>query len=137
MKDRNKIKRAARDRRHKSIRNRIHGTQERPRLSVYRSLNHIHAQIIDDDEGETMVSASSLKMDLPAASESGGEKGEGDKKKGPESRKIKRSKAVGKLLAEKAKKKGITRVSFDRGGFKYHGRIAAFAEEARKNGLDF
>lgn len=136
MKDKNSTKRAGRKRRHMSIRRRVHGTQERPRLSVYRSLNHIHAQIINDDEGETLVAASSLKLDLPADSAKT-EKKSGDGEKKTDSKKMKRSREVGKLLAEKAREKGITKVAFDRGGFKYHGRIAAFAEEARKNGLDF
>lgn len=136
MKDKNRTKRAGRNRRHMSIRRRVHGTLERPRLSVYRSLNHIHAQIINDDEGETLVAASSLKLSFPAGSGKSG-KGSGDGEKKPESKKMKRSRAVGKLLAERAREKGIGKVAFDRGGFKYHGRIAAFAEEARKNGLDF
>ena len=108
MKDKNKVKRAGRSRRHMTVRNKVHGTGERPRLSVYRSLKHIHAQIINDDEGETLVSASSLKIDLQAASGSGGKGGEGDDGR-PDSMKIKRSKAVGKLLAEKASEQGISK----------------------------
>ena len=88
----------------------------------------MYAQIIDDSNGTTLVAASSLKIDIPAAS---------DDKKKPEGIKMRRSRAVGRLIAEAATAKGITKVTFDRGGRLYHGRIAALAEEARKSGLKF
>lgn len=142
MRDKNSEKRNARLKRHKRIRNRLFGTAEKPRFCVYRSLNHIYAQIIDDVEGRTLVSASSLKIELPpaTAAKPGKEDEEKGEKKGggkPQSVKIRRSRAVGKSIAEKALQKGIKKVSFDRGGFLYHGRIAALADEARKNGLEF
>ncbi|HMA76405.1 MAG TPA: 50S ribosomal protein L18 [Candidatus Krumholzibacteriaceae bacterium] len=143
MRNENKEKRRARKKRHNRYKHKVFGTSERPRLSVYRSLNHIYAQIIDDVEGNTIASASSLKIELPPESESAGkdEKKEGkDKKKAqkkPATLKMRRSKAVGRAIADKALKKDIKKVSFDRGGFLYHGRIAAFADEARKNGLEF
>jgi large subunit ribosomal protein L18 len=141
VRDKNKIKRKSRLRRHKRIRNKLFGTQERPRLCVYRSLSHIYAQIIDDSKGRTLVSASSLKAELPPPSKGGagedsGKKDEGKKSNKPESVKMRRSRAVGKAIADKALSKGIKQVSFDRGGFRYHGRIAALAEEARKSGLE-
>ncbi len=140
MRDKNTVKRSSRLRRHKRIRNKLLGTKEKPRLCVYRSLNHIYAQIIDDVEGRTLASASSLKADLPPSSTngSGGEEKKDEKSKSrPDSIKIRRSKAVGLAIAEKARKQGIEEVAFDRGGFLYHGRIAALADEARKNGLKF
>lgn len=143
MRNKNKEKRKAREKRHNRYKHKVFGTSERPRLSVYRSLNHIYAQIIDDIEGNTIASASSLKIELPPESESadknenkeGKDKGKAPKK--PATLKMRRSKAVGRAIAEKAQKKNIKKVSFDRGGFLYHGRIAVFADEARKNGLKF
>ena len=102
------------------IRKRLIGTPERPRLSVYRSLNHIYAQIIDDVAGKTLVAASSVQESL--------EKGGGNAAAG---------KQVGKALADRAKAAGITKVALDRGGFKYHGRIKALADAAREGGLQF
>jgi large subunit ribosomal protein L18 len=102
-------------------------------LVVYRSLNHIYAQIVDDDAGRTLLSASSLKLRLSPETEPSG----GDKKKGPEGVKMRRSREVGRVIAQAALEKGIKTVSFDRGGFLYHGRVAALAEAARKNGLEF
>jgi large subunit ribosomal protein L18 len=99
------------------------GTASRPRLSVYRSLNHIYAQVIDDSRGQTLVSMSSLDS-LVRSKTDGTEK---DKK----------AEIVGTLLAEKALNKGIKQVVFDRGGYKYHGRVKALAEAARKAGLEF
>ncbi len=106
--------------RHKRIRAKIKGTKERPRLSVFRSLKHIYAQIIDDEKGETLVSASDLEI-----------------KTDTKMSKKELAQKVGELIAKKAKEKGITKVVFDRGGFKYHGRIKELAEKARENGLEF
>ena len=105
--------------RHSRLRKTLSGVTERPRLSVYRSLKHISAQIIDDTTGTTLVAASSLEKDLPATGNVDG------------------AKKVGTLLAERAKAKGVNSVVFDRGGFKYHGRVAALAAGAREGGLDF
>jgi len=113
----------ARKRRHKRVRKKIFGTPERPRLCVFRSLKHIYAQIIDDTIGHTLVAASTLD---PAIRE---------KIKGKT--KTEQAKEVGLLLAQKALAKGITKVAFDRGGYKYHGRVKALAEGARKGGLEF
>ncbi|MDP4118257.1 MAG: 50S ribosomal protein L18 [Bacillota bacterium] len=111
----------ARLKRHARVRKIISGTAERPRLCVYRSLNHIYAQVIDDIAGKTLVSASTLDSSLKA--NYGGNK--------------EAAKAVGLLVAEKAKEKGITQVVFDRGGYIYHGRIAELANGAREGGLEF
>jgi large subunit ribosomal protein L18 len=102
------------------IRRKVTGTQERPRLAVFRSLKGIYAQVIDDATGNTIVSASSLEKDA-------GTKGSN----------AAAAKAVGALIAKKAKDKGITRVVFDRGGYLYHGNIKALADAARENGLEF
>jgi len=110
-------------RRHLRVRNRIKGTAERPRLSVYRSLNHIYVQIIDDTKGTTLVSASTLESGLRDRIDAGGN--------------TEAAKVVGKAVAEKALEKGIKKVVFDRGGHIYHGRIKALAEAAREAGLDF
>jgi large subunit ribosomal protein L18 len=139
------LKRKARTARRSRVRKKVRGTSERPRLCVYRSLTHIYAQLIDDDSGKTLASASSLRLELPSAQpvESTGEGGEGKKEKKkekaarPEGVKVRRSKAVGKSIAEKAAAMGIKSVVFDRSGFLYHGRVAALAEAARKNGLEF
>jgi len=104
---------------HTRIREKLSGTAERPRLNVYRSLNHIYAQVIDDHKGETIVSASTLA----AKSKSGGN--------------VASAREIGKAIAEKAKEKGIKKVVFDRGGFLYHGRIKALADAAREAGLEF
>ncbi|MCZ7567538.1 MAG: 50S ribosomal protein L18 [Ardenticatenaceae bacterium] len=115
--------RAMRERRHRHIRSRVSGTAERPRLSVYRSLTNIYAQLIDDISGHTLVSASTLD---PAIRE--------------EIARLKKTEAarrVGALVAERAKTAGITQVVFDRGGFRYHGRVRALAEAAREGGLEF
>jgi large subunit ribosomal protein L18 len=111
---------SARLMRHARIRSKISGTSEVPRLSVFRSNKQIYAQIIDDEKKSTLVSASSLDKSLKL--ENGGN--------------IEAAKAVGKLLAEKAKKAKITKVVFDRGGYLYHGRVEALAEAARENGLE-
>ena len=119
-----KEKRLARLRRKKRVRKKVFGTPERPRLSVYRSLKHIYAQVIDDTNGITLVAASTLD---PALREQlKGIKG-----------KIEAARLVGKLVAERALEKGIKKVVFDRGGFKYHGRVKALADGAREAGLEF
>ena len=108
-----------RSRVHFRIREKISGTAERPRLNVYRSLNHIYAQVIDDSKGVTIASASTLAGKINA----GGN--------------VAAAKEIGKLVAERAQEKGIKKVVFDRGGYLYHGRVKALAEAAREAGLDF
>ena len=117
-----KIKpKVARYRRHDRVRARVKGTTSRPRLCVFCSLNHIYAQVIDDSQGHTMTAASTLDADI---------KGEAAGKA-----KVVKSKLVGSLVANRALGKGIKQVVFDRGGYKYHGRIKALAESARQEGL--
>lgn len=118
-----KTPRAARGRRHLRVRKTVAGTAERPRLAVFRSLNHIYAQIIDDNAGHTLISASDLEAGIRSAR---------DGKKKSEVATL-----VGQAVARKAKEKGIAAVVFDRGGFRYHGRVKALAEAARKGGLAF
>lgn len=109
---------------HERIRRKLRGSAERPRLAVFRSLAHIYAQVIDDAEGKTLVSASSVdKGGKGAPPGSGGN--------------VAAAKAIGKLVAERAKEKGITKVVFDRGGYQYHGRVKALADAARAAGLEF
>jgi len=108
---------------HDRIRKKVLGTTERPRLNVYRSLNHIYVQVIDDLQGTTLVSAHSAE---------GGEKGQ--RRTGGN---VAAAKVVGKAIAERAKAKGITKVVFDRGGYIYHGRVKALADAAREAGLQF
>ena len=108
------------------LRKRISGTSERPRLSVFRSVTHIYAQVIDDMSGRTIVAASSVEPSLKGGFESGASGGN-----------LKGAEAIGKVIAERSKEKGITRVVFDRSGFLYHGRIRAVADAARKAGLEF
>jgi large subunit ribosomal protein L18 len=110
---------AIRQRIHQRIRRKLSGTTERPRLNVYRSLSHIYAQVIDDQTGQTLVSASTLALKL----KTGGN--------------IASAKEIGKAVAEEAVKKGIKKVVFDRGGYLYHGRIKALADAAREAGLEF
>jgi large subunit ribosomal protein L18 len=105
---------------HKRIRSRVTGTSERPRLAVFRSVNHIYAQVIDDQQGHTLVAAGSTEKDL---------RGKGGNVEG--------AKTIGKAVAERAKEKGIKRVVFDRGGYQYHGRVKALADAAREAGLEF
>ena len=107
--------------RHIRVRKRVFGTEERPRLSVYRSNQHIYAQVINDDLGTTLAAASSLDATLK---DDGGNNLDG-------------AKAVGKLVAERAKAAGVDKVVYDRGGYLYHGRIKALADAAREGGLDF
>ena len=119
-----RFRREARGRRHVRVRKKVSGTGDRPRLCVYRSLRNIYVQVVDDTTGRTLVSASSL------------EKTAGDdtpEKKG----KIGLSKAVGLAVAGRCKEKGIERVSFDRGGYRFHGRVKALADAAREGGLVF
>ena len=111
----------ARQKIHRRIRRRITGTVERPRLNVYRSLKHIYAQVINDREGVTLVSANSAEKGFPLS-------GGGN---------IAAAKAVGKLIAQRAIEKGLQQVSMDRGGYLYHGRIKALADAAREAGLKF
>jgi large subunit ribosomal protein L18 len=113
-------KKEIRSRIHKRIRRKLAGTSERPRLAVFRSVAHIYAQVIDDTRGATLVSASSVDK---AAKTNGGN--------------VAAAKAIGKLVAERAKEKGVTRVVFDRGGYPYHGRVKALADAARAAGLEF
>ena len=115
--------RALQKRRHVRVRKKLSGTAERPRLCVFRSLNHAYAQVVDDKLGHTLVSASTLDQEI---------RSEVDGK-----RKIEAAQFVGKLVAERAMKRGITKIAFDRGGYKYHGRVKALAEAARKVGLVF
>lgn len=114
--DRNKT----RKKRHQRVRRNISGTAECPRLNVFRSNKNIYAQLIDDVEGVTLASASTLDNEVST-----------------EGTKVEQAAAVGKLVAERAKEANITNVVFDRGGYKYHGRVQALAEAARENGLEF
>lgn len=112
---------------HTRIRKKLQGTDERPRLNVYRSLNHIYAQVIDDGKGLTIVSASTKS----------GVKDKEAKNKKKTGGNLASAKQVGKLIAQRAQEKGVKRVVFDRGGYLYHGRIKALAEAAREAGLEF
>jgi large subunit ribosomal protein L18 len=112
---------AARQKRHERIRLRLSGSPERPRLAVFRSLNNIYAQVIDDTTGTTLAAASSLEKELKAASQ----------------KKTDEAKTVGRLIAQRARSAGIERVVFDRAGFRYHGRIKSLADAAREAGLEF
>jgi large subunit ribosomal protein L18 len=115
--------RIARQRRHERVRVKIVGTPTRPRLCVFRSLTHIYAQVIDDLKGHTLASASTLDPEIMVETDG----------------KVKTARAelVGSLVAKRALDKGINQVAFDRGGYKYHGRVKALAEAARKTGLNF
>ena len=115
-------RRESRQRRHRRIRSKIFGNQERPRLAVFRSNQHIYAQVIDDTQHQTIAAASTLESEVKAQELGAGQAA---------------STAVGKLIAQRAKQKGISKVVFDRGGNLYHGRIKALAEAAREAGLDF
>ena len=109
--------------RHVRVRRKISGTAERPRLSVYRSLNHVYVQVIDDSQGNTLVSASSLESAVKTQQNG--------------KSKVDVAELVGALVSERAKEKGISQVVFDRGGYRYHGRVKALADAARKGGLVF
>lgn len=115
-------RKALRKKRAQRVRNKIYGTASRPRLNIYRSVNNIYAQIIDDDLGQTLVSASSLSPELKGEVQGGNIEG---------------ASAVGKLIAAKAMEQGIEQVVFDRAGYIYHGRVKALAEAARAGGLKF
>ena len=116
MKDRADIRRAV----HKRIRRKVQGTGARPRLAIYRSLNHIYAQVIDDEQGRTIASASTTEKDLRGAT--GGN--------------IEAAARVGRAIAERTLSKGVESVVFDRGGYRYHGRVKALADAAREAGLN-
>ena len=116
QKDRATVRKAV----HKRIRRKVQGTAERPRLAVYRSLNHIYAQIIDDERGQTLVSASTTEKDLRATT--GGN--------------VEAARRIGQIIAERALSRGIDNVVFDRGGYRYHGRVKALADAVREAGLN-
>ncbi len=123
MKHPQKVKRTGREKRAKSVRKKVFGTAERPRLSVFRSLKNVSAQLIDDDRGETILGVSSLCPEIKELHIDGGN--------------VNIAEAVGRILAERAKAKGITQVVFDRNGYLYHGCVKAVAEGARERGLNF
>ena len=116
-------RRGPRDIRHIRLREKVRGSSERPRLAVFRSINHIYAQLVDDDAGRTVVAVDSRSKAFREGHKSGGN--------------VTAAKAVGEQLAQKAKAAGIQRVVFDRGGYKYHGRVKALADAARAGGLTF
>jgi large subunit ribosomal protein L18 len=120
-----KTRRFQRQRRHARVRKKVFGTAERPRLVVYRSLNNMEGQVIDDEQGVTLVGLSTLAAELRERRAADGMK------------KSDLARAAGKLLAERAREKGVTKVVFDRGGYIYHGRVKAFADGAREGGLEF
>jgi len=109
--------------RHLRVRTKVKGTAERPRLAVFRSLNHIYAQVVDDDSGRTLVAADSRSKEFRGANPKGGN--------------VAAAKAVGTVLAQRAKAAGLTQVVFDRGGYQFHGRVKALADAARAGGLAF
>jgi large subunit ribosomal protein L18 len=112
-----------RQRRHRRVRRRVYGTPQRPRLNIFRSAVHIYAQLIDDTAGRTLVSASSLDKELAESLKNGGN--------------VKAAAAVGRLVAERALKANLQSIVFDRGGYRYHGRIKALADASRERGLKF
>jgi large subunit ribosomal protein L18 len=116
-------RRVARLRRHRRVRKHVVGTSERPRLNIFRSLRHIYAQVIDDGRGHTLVSASTVDPEVKAQLQG--------------LTKTEQARVVGKVLVERALSQGIKKVVFDRGGYKYHGRVKALADAAREGGLDF
>ena len=118
-----KERRASRDTRHRRLRRYVRGSGTRPRLAVFRSLNHIYAQLVDDDAGRTLLAVDSRSKEFRTRQPAGGN--------------IAAAKAVGTLLAERARAQGIERVVFDRGGYMYHGRVKALADAARSGGLVF
>jgi large subunit ribosomal protein L18 len=118
-----KQRRERRERRHRRVRKKVVGTAERPRLVVFRSLKNIEAQVVDDTRGVTLFGISTLTGDV--------------KSEAAELSKSDRGRLAGKLIAQRAKEAGVTRVVFDRGGYLYHGRVKAFAEGAREGGLEF
>ncbi len=120
-----KSRQLQRRRRHYRVRNKVRGTMERPRLTVFRSLKNIEGQLIDDTAGRTLVGLSTLAADLKGFTAEG------------QNRRVEQAFAAGKLLAERAKSQGIETVVFDRGGYRFHGRVKAFAEGAREGGVKF
>lgn len=114
---------AGRISRHRRVRNKVYGTPERPRLCVFRSLKYIYAQVIDDVQGHTLAAATSLDLEVRAGKDS--------------RNKTSVSAQVGTLLAQRARERGVSQVVFDRGGYKYHGRVKALAQAAREGGLVF
>ena len=112
-----------RQRRHSRVRRRVYGTPQRPRLNIFRSADHIYVQVIDDTAGRTLVSASSLDKELAESVKSGGN--------------VQAAAAVGRLVAERALKANLKAVVFDRGGYRYHGRVKALADASRERGLKF
>jgi large subunit ribosomal protein L18 len=116
-------RRAARQRRHRRIRKKVHGTATRPRLSVFRSHQHMYAQVVDDEQGHTLASASTLDPEL--------------RERVKDLRPTQAAFVVGEVVAQRALARGIRQVVFDRGGYLYHGRVAALADGARKGGLEF
>jgi large subunit ribosomal protein L18 len=116
-------KKILRQRRHERVRKKVHGTTQRPRLAVYRSEHHIYAQVIDDTQGHTLAAASTVEPSVKGEVTYGGN--------------VQAAKAVGSLVAQRALEKGVNQVVFDRGGFAYHGRVAALADAAREAGLQF
>lgn len=134
------IKREKRYRRHRRVRAKISGTSKVPRLCVFRSNKHIYGQLIDDEKGKTLVTASDMelksKVKSPASAKATAGK-QKSKEKVVRTRKVAIAYEVGRLIAEKAAKKKIKKVVFDRGGYKYHGKIKALAEGARERGLEF
>ncbi len=131
----------ARLRRHQRVRKKVSGTAARPRLSVFRSATQIYAQVIDDERGHTLFTASSRDPEYGDLAKTGGPAADDDVAdaiKGiTQNPRVKQAWVVGQLIAQRAKAQGIERVVFDRGGYIYHGRVAALAEGARKGGLDF
>jgi large subunit ribosomal protein L18 len=118
-----KRKAVSQERRRNRVRRAVRGTADRPRLTVFRSSKHIYVQLIDDDQGKTLVAASTVSPELKGKVNYGGN--------------IKAAEAVGDLVAQKAKSAGLSKICFDRGHYRYHGRIKALADAARKGGLDF
>jgi large subunit ribosomal protein L18 len=116
-------RRSPRDVRHLRLREKVRGSATRPRLAVFRSINHIYAQLVDDDSGRTVLAADSRSKTFREGQKSGGN--------------VAAAKAVGEMLAQKAKAQGVQQVVFDRGGYKYHGRVKALADAARAGGLVF
>ena len=116
-------RRGPRDIRHIRLRQKVRGSAARPRLAVFRSINHIYAQLVDDDAGRTVLAVDSRSKEFRSTHTSGGN--------------VAAAKAVGELLAQKAKGQGVSAIVFDRGGYKYHGRVKALADAARAGGLAF
>jgi len=121
--ERSEVKRKARLRRHRRVRKKVEGGETRPRLSVFRSARHIYAQVIDDSQGHTLVSASTLDKELKSQLEG--------------LKKSEQARLVGEILARRANSRGVTKVVFDRGGYRYHGRVRSLAEGTREAGLEF